>query len=53
MVHHADENVPGQYAQAYLGCILTSEVGTFCGLLNVSPAILIHEGCHFVSRLML
>ena len=30
----------------------TSEVGTFCSLVNVYAPICIHEGYHFVSRPM-
>lgn len=30
----------------------TSEIGAFCGLVNVSLPILIHEGCHLVNRPM-
>ena len=29
----------------------TSEVGTFCGLVNLSPPILIHEGYCFCQEI--
>ena len=43
---------PGAVWTVSLGCILsgTSEAGTFCSLIYVSPLVLIHEGRHFVSR---
>lgn len=45
----------------YLGAVMnrllwivfwTSRVGIFCGLVHISPPILIHECCHFFSRPM-
>lgn len=31
------------YKQASLGCILDNYIGTFCGIVNVFPPILMYE----------